>query len=159
MMRSPVHMLLGVLIAAALASAAWPWLRGGVFPVGNTSATVTLATPPPRQEPFAPPWWRELPPLEEMRETTRRPLFTASRRPQPPRGQRRREVAGLAGYVLAGVVIAGNTRIAMLRSRTGAGNLRVRVGDKVAGWTVAAIDSRSVTVRRDGEQRRIVAAK
>ncbi len=159
MRHQPLNVVLMAVIVVALAMAAWPWLWRDAASAPDGSAVAGISSPSAQQERQALPWWRELPPIGAMKETVRRPLFTASRRPRLPSGQRQQQVAGLAGYVLAGVVIAGDTRIAMLRSRTGAGNLRVRAGDKVAGWTVTAIDSRSVTVTRDGEQRRIVAAK
>ncbi len=158
MRRQPLNMVLAAVIMVALVLAVWPWLGRDAASAPDASVVAGISSSP-QEEPQELAWWRDLPPIGAMKETVQRPLFTSSRRPRLPSGQRQQRVAGLAGYVLAGVVIAGDTRIAMLRSRTGAGNLRVRTGDKVAGWTVTAIDSRSVTVIRDGEQRRIVAAK
>lgn len=86
-----------------------------------------------------------LPPIESMSEIVARPLFMPTRRPvsapsvatPPPR------------LAIAGVIISGERRTAILDTGSGAAApyLRVTAGDVVAGWTVASVEADRVILR------------
>ncbi len=83
-------------------------------------------------------------------ETTARPLFIPTRRPAP-------EVAAQGAFkpgqfVLQGVTIAGDTRIALLREKESGKIHRVEKGKEVNGVKVAEINPESVTLTQGTEQ-------
>lgn len=103
-----------------------------------------------------------LPPMVAMApeqaypETAARPLFVPTRRPAPavvatpqqPTIQRNQ-------FVLLGVTIAGETRIAMLRERTSGRLHRVEKGRDINGMKVAEIQPEMVTLAIGGEQEQL----
>ncbi len=83
-------------------------------------------------------------------ETGSRPLFTPTRRPAPAAEAVGALVKGQ--FVLHGVTIVGETRIAMLREKTGAKIYRVEKGREVLnGVTVADVEPDKVTLRLGGD--------
>jgi hypothetical protein len=93
---------------------------------------------------------------DSLHDLTGRPLFTPSRRP-PPVFAPPQEATALApppappatpDYTLVGVIRDGDRAIALLRSRSDGRNLRVEAGDTVRGWEVAAVEARSVRLKR-----------
>ena len=84
-------------------------------------------------------------------ETASRPLWIPTRRPAPPavvqqasfqRGQ----------FTLQGVMVAGNTRIAMLRDKTSGRIHRVEQGREINGLQVAEIDNEKVILAAGGDR-------
>lgn len=96
-----------------------------------------------------------LPPLADAApeqvypETGARPLFTPTRRPAPAAEAVGSMVKGQ--FVLQGVTILGDTRIAMLRDKNGGKIYRVEKGKDVNGVTVADIQAERVTLRQGGD--------
>jgi general secretion pathway protein N len=84
-------------------------------------------------------------------ETAARPLWIPTRRPAPPpvvqqasfqRGQ----------FTLQGVIVAGGTRIAMLRDKTSGRIHRVEQGREVNGLQVAEVDNDKVVLAQGGDR-------
>lgn len=88
-------------------------------------------------------------------ETVNRPLWIPTRRPAPaavaapaasfPKGQ----------YTLQGVIVAGDTRVAMLREKTSGRIHRVEKGRDVNGIQVAEVETESVTLAQ-GDEREVI---
>jgi hypothetical protein len=118
--------LAGALVVLA-ALAAWPWLR-----TPGSDLRIQPAAAPSAALPV-------LPPLEQFRETTDRPLFAPNRR------------AGAAvqaapmGLRLEGVMVIGDTKRAVIKQSDGQ-TARVGVGDKVGEWTVREIAADKVVL-------------
>jgi hypothetical protein len=82
-------------------------------------------------------------------ETAARPLFTPTRRPAPDaappstfnRGQ----------FVLQGIIVAGNTRTALLREKSSGRIHRVEQGRDIGGLKVAEIEREAVTLTQGPE--------
>jgi hypothetical protein len=82
-----------------------------------------------------------------------RPLFSPSRRPAPVE-----EGAAPAGgeefdYVLKGVLIDIEARIALLSHKGGAGTVRLAEGTKIDGWLLKEVEGDFIVVERNGEER------
>ncbi len=91
-----------------------------------------------------------LPPLENFSEIVDRPLFIPSRRPiQADDGA----VAGSGvtrnQFILVGVVIAAEERMAVMQRRAARDILRVVEGQQIDGWTVESITPEGVRLRHD----------
>ncbi len=91
------------------------------------------------------------PPEQSYPETVDRPLFTPTRRPAPALA-----VAGAPSFQrgqfqLLGVIIAGNTKTAMLREKASGKIHRLEVGREVNGIRVATIDRDTVTLAQGAE--------
>jgi general secretion pathway protein N len=96
-----------------------------------------------------------LPPLDELKATRERPLFSSSRRPPPtveaetaPPSEEppAAEETGWE-YELSGVVMGKDVNVAFLRHKGTNEIKRVKQGETVDSWTIEAIAARSVTVR------------
>jgi len=85
-------------------------------------------------------------------ESANRPLFTPTRRPAPPVTVAAQPAFQRNQFVLLGVTIAGDTRIAMLRERSSGRLHRVEKGREVNGIKVAEIQPESVTLSLGAEQ-------
>ncbi len=112
--------------------------------------------------PAAPAQSKLLPPLapvapeQAYQETVNRPLFIATRRPAPPQAAAAAAPAFNRGqFVLLGVTIAGNTRIAMLREKSNGHIHRVEQGRDVNGLRVAQIEREAVTLAQ-GDEKEVV---
>lgn len=135
--------LSAVLLAAAVGLtllAAWPWLRApAALPTLPAEGDRAVAAPPTALP--------QLPPYERFAETQRRPLFVATRRPPPvaaspapappPSFDRGR---------IAGVVVIGDTKVALIRDPRSGKVQRVGEGETVDGWTVRAISPEKLTL-------------
>jgi len=92
-------------------------------------------------------------PDQEYSETGARPLFTPTRRPAPPQAVAGGPTAMTKGqFTLAGVTIAGDTRIALLREKSSGRTVRVEQGKEVNGITVAKVEPEQVTLAQAGDQ-------
>lgn len=83
-------------------------------------------------------------------ETTARPLFIPTRRPAPeapPAGTFKAEQ-----FILQGVTIVGDNRIALLREKASGKIHRVEKGKEINGMKVAQISPESVTLTQGAEQ-------
>jgi hypothetical protein len=131
--------LLLLAVASLAAAAAWPWLSGPML--GSLGGRLAAsATPSPRLT--------DMPPFGDFAETERRPLFVSGRRviepvaapiapPAPPSFDRGR---------LAGIVVTGDTRVALIRDAAGGRVRRVAEGEAIDGWIVKAISVERVVL-------------
>ncbi len=78
-------------------------------------------------------------------ETGNRPLFVPTRRPSPAAVQAATMNKGQ--FVLQGVTIVGDLKIAMLKEKNGAKTYRVELGKEVNGITVSKIEPDRVTLK------------
>ncbi len=85
-------------------------------------------------------------------EMVARPLFTPTRRPAPPAEVQSQATFKRDQYVLQGVIIAGNTRIAMLREKATGKVHRVEKGHELNGVTLAEVNPDSVTLALGKDQ-------
>jgi hypothetical protein len=140
------------LFCLVLVGAALPWLDNG-----PTGTAIPKAAPIAEQADAPHFVLPPLPPaLETLPQTRARPLFETSRRP-PPKGpgvppEAVTGVVLLGQYVVNGVVLAGKSRVLLLRDIVADKSLRVREGDMLAGWIVASVDGAAVTLARNGER-------
>ncbi|HEV2676266.1 MAG TPA: hypothetical protein VGV37_17205 [Aliidongia sp.] len=92
-----------------------------------------------------------LAPLEAYGAVTERPLFNQSRRPPPA------TVNGTAGpapttFSVAGILVSGRERIALLRQGNDRKLLRVREGQALGEWTVRSIAADRVALAGHGDE-------
>ena len=85
-------------------------------------------------------------------ETTARPLFTPTRRPAPELAAVSQSIFQKGQFVLAGVIVVGDNRIAMLREKSSGRIHRVENGKEVNGIKVGQIQREQVTLSMGGEQ-------
>jgi type II secretory pathway component PulC len=92
-----------------------------------------------------------LPALEELRATRERPLFAATRRPPslpsaPLEPAPVRAEGSALPLGLEGIVIGENEGIVVFRNQNSNQIQRMRLGETFEGWTLIAIDARSVAL-------------
>ncbi len=89
-----------------------------------------------------------LPPLDTLGEVVARPLFMPTRRP-PPAAASNESPVQPPNFALAGIVLAGSRRVAMIETGASATApfASVVVGDTIDGWTVTAIERASILLR------------
>ena len=85
-------------------------------------------------------------------EMATRPLFVPLRRPAPAAEQAAASTMKKGQFVLQGVTIAGDTKIALLREKTTGHIHRVEKGREVNGIKVAEVSPESVTLAQGSEQ-------
>ena len=90
-------------------------------------------------------------PEQAYPESVARPLFVPSRRPAPTAPTTPVATMPKGTLTLQGVTIAGNTRIAMLREKSGRVH-RVEQGRTVNGMTVASVEPERVVLTMGDEQ-------
>jgi hypothetical protein len=89
----------------------------------------------------------------EYAEIAARPLFTPTRRPAPAQAVAANATAMVKGqFLLTGVTIAGDTKIALLREKSSGRVVRVEQGKDVNGITVARIEPEKVTLSQGDDQ-------
>ena len=85
-------------------------------------------------------------PEQAYPETTARPLFSPTRRPAPAAVAVAQPTMQRGQFVLLGVTMAGETRIAMLRERSNGRIHRAEKGREINGLKVAEIEREAVTL-------------
>ncbi len=121
-------------------------------------ATLRDAMRPASARPAMPTDAKLLPPLvatvaeQAYPETTARPLFTPTRRPAPELAAAPVSTFQKGQFVLAGVIVVGDNRVAMLREKSNGRIHRVERGKEVNGIKVAEIQTEQVTLAQGGEQ-------
>jgi hypothetical protein len=143
--RNPLVLVLGGFAAALLVvialEAGWGFGRTGApASTAGKAAVVDSKLLPPLTD---------VAPEQLYPETGARPLFTPTRRPDPPAEAVGTMVKGR--FVLQGVTILGDTRIAMLRDKTTSKIYRVEKGRDADGVVVENIESERVTLRQGGD--------
>lgn len=92
-------------------------------------------------------------PEQAYPETANRPLFAPTRRPAPVAPAAAAQTMARGQYVLQGVIVAGDNRIALLREKSSGRIHRVEKGRELTGGVrVAKIDHEAVTLAQGGEQ-------
>ena len=84
-------------------------------------------------------------------EVVARPLFTPTRRPAPAQQVAAAPTFNRGQFQLLGVIIAGNSKTAMLREKASGKIHRVDLGREVNGIKVASIERDAVTLAQGGE--------
>lgn len=97
--------------------------------------------------PFAPPAAEQAYP-----EMVARPLFVPLRRPAPPAQAAAQGIMKRGQFILQGVTIAGDTRIALLKEKATGHVVRVEKGHDVNGMKLAEVDPETVTLVQGGER-------
>jgi hypothetical protein len=124
---------------------------------------------PPRDAPMKPaprplfdanPLWAI--PLESLRMTRERPLFSVSRRPSPPIAPAPPKVADSTPtertapekpqITLVGVVHGADVDLGVFIDDTDKSLIRLRVGQSIRGWIVLDVDLRATTLEKAEEQ-------
>ena len=142
--RNPLILVLGGFAAALLVvialEAGWGFGRTGApaAPPGKAAVVDSKLLPP----------LADASPEQVYPETGTRPLFTPTRRPAPAAETVGTMVKGR--FILQGVTILGDMRIAMLREKGGK-IYRVEKGREADGVTVAEIEPERVTLRQGGD--------
>ena len=127
---------------------------------------------PPRDAPMKPvlrplfdanPLWAI--PLESLRMTRERPLFSVSRRPAPPLAAAAPKVNAPTPaepaapeqpqITLVGVVHGADVDIGVFIDETDKSLIRLRVGQAIRGWTVHDVDLRSTTLEKADQQAKL----
>lgn len=85
-------------------------------------------------------------------EMVARPLFVPLRRPAPAAEAAAQSVMKRGQYVLQGVTIAGDTRIALLREKSTGHVVRVEKGHEVNGMKLSEVNPEAVTLTQGSEQ-------
>jgi hypothetical protein len=94
-------------------------------------------------------------PEQAYAETTTRPLFVPARRPAPPLAVVAQPAFQRGQFTLQGVIIAGDSRTAMLREKSSGRIHRVEAGREINGVKVIQIDPHVVTLGV-GDEREVV---
>lgn len=119
------------------------------------------AAPPASGRRAAAPEAKLLPPLAAVApeqaypETAGRPLFTPTRRPAPEAVVVQQPTFQKGQFVLLGVTIAGDTRIAMLREKSTGRLFRVERGRDVNGIKVQGVEPDGVVLAMGAEQEHV----
>jgi hypothetical protein len=90
-------------------------------------------------------------PEQAYPETATRPLFTPTRRPAPEAAAAAQNTFQPGQFVLQGVTIAGDTRIALLREKSTGRTHRIERGHEVNGIKVAEVQPEQVTLAQGGQ--------
>jgi type II secretory pathway component PulC len=100
-----------------------------------------------------------LPPLEELRATRERPLFSPSRRPDEAAGGPEagpvEESPDSLPFELTGVVMGTDVAIAILRNRDTQETVQLRRGETLEAWSIEEIAARHVVLRQEDRQVRL----
>ncbi len=145
------------LLAAACAWALLLWL-GAALGMGGRLAAPAALPPGPLPPPAAPAPDR-IGPLSQYAEAAARPLFTEDRRPRAFIANAADPDAGGSGnafdYVLTGVLISPQARLAILQPGNGGQALRVREGaapEGAPGWRLVELQPRQALFEGPGGQ-------
>ena len=95
------------------------------------------------------------PPEQAYPETAARPLFTPTRRPAPEPAAQQQAAFQPGQFVLLGVTVAGDNRIAMLREKSTGRIYRIPRGGEVNGIKLATIERDTVTLAMGGQQEQL----
>jgi hypothetical protein len=121
-------------------------------------ARLGASVPAGVSRPASPQELKLLPPLAAINadtqypETTSRPLFVPLRRPAPPADVAQASAMKRGQFVLQGITIAGDIRIALLRDKSTGHIHRVEKGHELGGMKVAEVTPESVTLMQGNEQ-------
>jgi hypothetical protein len=100
------------------------------------------------------------PPLEELRATRERPLFSPARRPDAdaaaaPDASLVEESPDSLPFELTGVVMGADMAIAILHNRDTQETVHLRQGEMLDTWSIEEIAPRHIVLRQDDRQMRL----
>jgi hypothetical protein len=148
--RFPLVSALAVLAAVLVAVVAIEFVAGSALRERAAGGSAQAAAP---VETKLLPQIAVVNPDAEYAETTSRPLFTPTRRPAPAQAVAASGGAMVKGqFILTGVTIVGENRIALLREKSSGRVVRVEQGKEVNGITVAQIEPERITLSQGGDQ-------
>ena len=146
-LRALLFTLMALLAGAAIA----PWLYG--------TAGADPQTPPDHRAAPAPLDFNDPGPLESYVAILERPVFLASRRPaaphKNPRGQPG-EVLLLDRYPVVGVVVAGDTRMVLIRQEPDGSIRRIALGAVLDGWTLSGVTRERLVLEMAGNRKEVL---
>lgn len=150
--RNPMVALLAVVGALLAAVLAVEFYTGGpnLRPAGGRRAV-------PAEAKLLPPLVATAP-EQAYPEIATRPLFAPTRRPAPPAVVAAQPTIQRNQFVLMGVIMAGDTRIAMLREKSSGRLVRVQRGGEVNGMKVTSIEREAVTLAAGAENETVTLA-
>jgi type II secretory pathway component PulC len=100
-----------------------------------------------------------LPPLEELRATRERPLFSSRRKPDDEVAESETPVAQESPeslpFDLTGVVMGADVAIAILHNRETQETVHLRQGETVEAWSIGEIAPRHIVLRQDDRELRL----
>lgn len=143
--RNPLIAALGVLCAVLVAIVALELAN-----VGASGDAGPVRKPAPMEAKLLPPI-AAASPEQTYPETVSRPLWIPTRRPAPAVQVAQASFAR-GQFILQGVTIAGNTRIAMLKEKSSGRVHRIAKGRDVNGLQVAEIEPDKVTLAQGAER-------
>jgi len=88
-------------------------------------------------------------------ETAARPLFTPTRRPAPEAPANSQSTFQKGQFVLQGVIVVGDNRVAMLREKSSGRVIRIELGREVNGIKVTQIEPEAVTLAQGSEEEKL----
>lgn len=91
-----------------------------------------------------------MPAIENYQAVLERPLFSPNRRPpleKPTIGG-----TNMFGFILTGVLIDNNLRIALLRRQGDGEVVRSREGEEIEGWTLRQVELDFIVIEKDGRE-------
>ena len=94
----------------------------------------------------------DLPPLTEYATLMERPLFSSTRRPIVVEGNSAQAPVTQQGLdvALTGVIIADESKVALIVPRNGVKPLRLSEGESYQGWTLSEVEAEGVIFRQGG---------
>ena len=132
------------LLLAMAIMAEW-WGLGSSQSVAAAIEPPSAAPSPAAQNPIPP-----LGPLQTYAAVVERPLFTQSRRPPPENAEAQPGIQ--ANLSIAGILISGGERIALIRRDNEHKLTRVREGQSLGDWTIRSIAAdRVILAGRSGD--------
>jgi hypothetical protein len=101
-----------------------------------------------------------LPPMEDLRATRERPLFSPNRRPdvetaEAPEAAPVEENPDSLPFELTGVVMGTDTAVAILRNRDTQETVHLHRGETLEAWSIEEIAPRHVVLRQEDRQVRL----
>jgi hypothetical protein len=96
-------------------------------------------------------------PIEKLSVTREHPLFSASRRPDPlvvapPDSVAKTVPIERPKFTLVGTIVSASEQSAVFLLDSSKSTVRVKTGELIMGWTLRAVDTRSVVVKKgEGE--------
>lgn len=147
--------LLPALFLAACAGLGWviyQELRAFAAPEMPSPATGAATADVPALE--SRPNFR-MPPEQRFAVILERPIFSPARRLPEEAAAAEAVVDSVLGLKIIGIVIADDAPLVLAVPDGGGDPLRLRAGDRHAGWTLGEITAEEVIFRRDDEERRL----
>lgn len=92
----------------------------------------------------------ELPPFDSFAELVERPLFSSTRRPVAASAAPAQVAASPQGLdiTLKGVIVADDSKVAIIEPRNAAKPVRLNKGQSYQGWTLSEVDAEGVIFRQ-----------